>query len=218
MAHYLVSDKIMRLWDNMSTTKMTAKKSDAYHHGDLRAALLRAAERILERDGPKAISLRACAKEAGVSHAGPTHHFPSLAALLSALAAIGFDRLTRSVCEALSEPDAALSTVSRTYVAFALENRQMFYLMSDPGRLDSTYPDLRAARSEARDALISARAVPAENASLDQVGLIAAEWALAHGFALLMLTERLGGLTRMVSGGATEMDLLDAALRALNRT
>ena len=201
----------------MSTTKATSRRTVAYHHGDLRAALLEAAEQILKRDGPNAISLRACAKEAGVSHAAPTHHFPNLTALLSALAAIGFERLARSLREALSDPAVARAAGGHAYVAFARENRQMFYLMNDPSRLDSTYPDLQAARKEARDLLLSAGAVPAQSASVEQVGLIAAEWALAHGFALLMLTERLGALTKLVDGGATEMDLFDAALRGLAR-
>ena len=63
-----------------------------YHHGALRAALLNAAEAILERDGIAALTLRAAAREAGVSHAAPAHHFGSLSGLLSELAASGFVR------------------------------------------------------------------------------------------------------------------------------
>ena len=59
-----------------------------YHHGDLREALLKAAERVLERDGLAGLTLRAVAREAGVSHAAPTHHFGDLTGLLSELAAI----------------------------------------------------------------------------------------------------------------------------------
>src|SRR3954453_9265896 len=61
-----------------------------YHHGALRDALLKAAERVLERDGLAGLTLRAGAREAGVSHAAPTHHFGDLTGLLSELAAIGF--------------------------------------------------------------------------------------------------------------------------------
>src|ERR1700704_3323273 len=61
-----------------------------YHHGDLREALLQAAERVLERDGLAGLTLRAVAREAGVSHAAPTHHFGDLTGLVSELAAIGF--------------------------------------------------------------------------------------------------------------------------------
>src|SRR3954452_14776836 len=61
-----------------------------YHHGDLHEALLQAAERVLERDGLAGLTLRAVAREAGVSHAAPTPHFGDLTVLLGDLAAIGF--------------------------------------------------------------------------------------------------------------------------------
>src|SRR3989454_429604 len=67
-----------------------ASEATPYHHGALRDALLEAAERVLERDGLAGLTLRAVAREAGVSHAAPTHHFGDLTGLVSELAAIGF--------------------------------------------------------------------------------------------------------------------------------
>src|SRR5215470_15860891 len=67
-----------------------AATESPYHHGALREALLKAAEKVLERDGLPGLTLRAVAREAGVSHAAPTHHFGDLAGLLSELAAIGY--------------------------------------------------------------------------------------------------------------------------------
>src|SRR5882757_7569710 len=71
-----------------------------YHHGDLHEALLKAAERVLERDGLPGLTLRAVAREAGVSHAAPTHHFGDLSGLLSELAAIGFRRFNEAMAAA----------------------------------------------------------------------------------------------------------------------
>ena len=71
-----------------------------YHHGDLHDALLAAAERVLERDGLPGLTLRAVAREAGVSHAAPTHHFGDLTGLLSELAAIGFRRFNEAMVAA----------------------------------------------------------------------------------------------------------------------
>src|SRR5215510_2275101 len=68
----------------------SAKAETPYHHGALREALLKAAESVLERDGLAGLTLRAVAREAGVSHAAPTHHFGDLTGLVSELAAIGF--------------------------------------------------------------------------------------------------------------------------------
>src|SRR5947199_4185621 len=67
-----------------------ASEATPYHHGALHDALLEAAERVLERDGLAGLTLRAVAREAGVSHAAPTHHFGDLTGLVSELAAIGF--------------------------------------------------------------------------------------------------------------------------------
>ena len=52
----------------------TAGKT-SYHHGDLRNALLAAAEVELTEKGIEGFSLRGVAKRAGVSHAAPAHHF-----------------------------------------------------------------------------------------------------------------------------------------------
>src|SRR5258708_10545516 len=76
-----------------------------YHHGDLHEALLKAAEQVLERDGLPGLTLRAVAREAGVSHAAPTHHFGDLTGLLSELAAIGFRQFGAAM--AAAAPSAA---------------------------------------------------------------------------------------------------------------
>src|SRR6266496_6860206 len=73
-----------------SAPRASASGDAPYHHGALHDALLEAAERVLERDGLSGLTLRAVAREAGVSHAAPTHHFGDLTGLLSELAAIGF--------------------------------------------------------------------------------------------------------------------------------
>ncbi|MGB6639023.1 MAG: helix-turn-helix domain-containing protein, partial [Bradyrhizobium sp.] len=57
-------------------------ENTSYHHGGLHAGLLEAAERVLERDGLSGLTLRAVAREAGVSHAAPTHHFGDLTGLV----------------------------------------------------------------------------------------------------------------------------------------
>ena len=97
--------------------------SRTYHHGALRAALLQASEAILDRDGIAALTLRATAREAGVSHAAPTHHFGDLGGLLSELAASGFIRFREAmqagVAAAGPEPGARLLALGRAYVGFA---------------------------------------------------------------------------------------------------
>src|SRR5882724_8031977 len=77
-----------------------AADNSPYHHGALHDALLKAAERVLERDGLAGLTLRAVAREAGVSHAAPTHHFGDLTGLVSELAAIGFRQFNSAMAVA----------------------------------------------------------------------------------------------------------------------
>src|SRR4029077_17355597 len=80
-----------------------------YHHGDLRNGLLQAARTILEEESLSALTLRAVARKAGVSHAAPYRHFSSHEALLVELSLEGFDELRLAIAEAAkaqgSEPD-----------------------------------------------------------------------------------------------------------------
>ena len=85
-----------------------ASEEAPYHHGALRDALLEAAERVLERDGLAGLTLRAVAREAGVSHAAPTHHFGDLTGLVSELAAIGFRQFNTAMVAAGSAAGPAL--------------------------------------------------------------------------------------------------------------
>src|SRR3954469_468471 len=95
-----------------------------YHHGDLRATLLAAAEEMLREKGVAALSLRELARETGVSHAAPSRHFKDKQALLDALALAGFERMT-AILEQAYVPDGAdiharFATLARAYVDFAV--------------------------------------------------------------------------------------------------
>jgi len=114
----------------------TLKKSGAYHHGDLRRALLEAAVRVVEKDGVAALSLQALARRAGVSSGAPYHHFESREQLLAEIAAEGFERLTaemRSAAEsAPGDARAQLEALGCGYVRFALAHRGHFRIMFRP--------------------------------------------------------------------------------------
>src|SRR5579863_10561903 len=72
----------------------------AYHHGDLRNGLLEAARAILEEHSLSALTLRAVARKASVSHAAPYRHFPNHEALLVELGVEGFQELRQYINEA----------------------------------------------------------------------------------------------------------------------
>src|SRR3954464_5161971 len=122
-------------------------KSEApYHHGALREALLQAAERVRERDGLAGLTLRAVAREAGVSHAAPTHHFGDLTGLLSELAAVGFrdfDAAMQAAHATGTTPAERALARARAYLAYARSQPGMYQLMFRADRLDMNRPALR---------------------------------------------------------------------------
>ncbi|KOV95015.1 TetR/AcrR family transcriptional regulator [Streptomyces sp. NRRL B-3648] len=107
--------------------------SRPYHHGDLRAALLRSAERTLREKGTGALSLRELARDLGVSHAAPGRHFKDKQALLDALALDGYERLNQALTTAADRADASLeqrlTALARAYLGFAVENPELLELM-----------------------------------------------------------------------------------------
>jgi AcrR family transcriptional regulator len=190
-----------------------------YHHGDLKAALLVQAERIVEEDGVQALTLRATARAAGVSHAAPANHFADLTGLLSELAAVGFNRLaaalTRAMDAAGDDPSATSAAMGVAYVGFARTHPGLFVLMFRGERLDSARPALRQAIDAARQALRAAGGAvnPGKTLSpLRSAAQAAARWSLVHGFAMLLLDGRLEGLLAALPDGEDANRLLHAVL------
>jgi AcrR family transcriptional regulator len=193
------------------------KRPDRYHHGNLREALLTAGEAILVREGPDALTLRATARAAGVSHAAPAHHFGDLKGLLTELAAMGFVRLAERVRGARRDGADARSHMGRAYVAFARENPALFQLMFRSHALDQTSPRLRDVSTGAftsfAGTIAPGQSEPsdAEPGDIARAATVARAWSLVHGFAVLSIDGRLKPLLQL-AGGKSEDDLLDAML------
>ena len=197
-----------------------------YHHGALRDALLRAAERVLERDGLAGLTLRAVAREAGVSHAAPTHHFGDLTGLLSELAAIGFRRFNEAMVAAgNTEAHPLMKALARAkaYVAYAQASPGMYSLMFRNERIDMTRPSLHEAATASFEGLASAIGAgrnekltgeALEALSLEQAAAIARAWSLVHGFTTLLLDGRLQDILHRLPEGTDVDQLLDAMLRS----
>jgi len=194
-----------------------------YHHGALRDALLEAAERVLERDGLSGLTLRAVAREAGVSHAAPTHHFRDLTGLVSELAAIGFRQFNTAMAAASAAGTSPMEKAmarARAYVAYAQAHPGMYGLMFRTERLDMTRPSLHEAASASFAGLAGAigasrhEQIHEEALSLEQAAAIARAWSLVHGFTMLLLDGRLTDIVRRLPKGTDAETLLDAMLKS----
>jgi AcrR family transcriptional regulator len=180
-----------------------------YHHGDLRAALVRAAIELLEESGETALSLRAVARRAGVSPAAPYRHYADREALLSAIAAVGYRDLAERLAAAHPSPSTPeqLASVAIAYVQFALERPTLFRIMfGDPCDRDN---EERLAATTAVTAYvrsIAQRTFP----QADAEALATAIWALVHGLAFLHLDGKLDAATP-----SAVADRVTAAIHAL---
>ena len=166
-----------------------------YHHGDLAETLMEAALQHIAAEGTESLSLRALAREAGVSATAPYRHFPSKQCLLAALATRGFKRL-RDAMSAGLEPDMAVEdrfrAVGQIYVGYALANPTSYNLMFGAVLADfSPYPELQRAASDCYQVVLD---VLEELVAVRGIELTASElggivWAAVHGIASLLISK-----------------------------
>lgn len=158
-----------------------------YHHGDLRSALVSAGRAILARDGLAALSLRACAREAGVSHAAPQHHFRNVAELLSAIAASGFDDFVLALetgSKDASNPRETLIAMGKAYVQFSERDPALYRVMFGVEAPNTKTEDLNTSMGRAWTQLhdaVSAMTGRPDTASSDAMLI----WSVVHGHAML---------------------------------
>lgn len=200
------------------------KKGPAYHHGDLRRAVIDAAVAVITRDGTEALSLRDLARRLGVSHQAPYRHFADKHALLAAIADEGFARLSQQLrANPGLDTDLvrALTQSGVRYVRFALEfpayYRVMFATAATPSSAKPTTPVPGSAYEAVTYGVSRGQAagvlppVPVEELAL-------LSWTLVHGLAMLAIDGKLGthkeALTTAHDVIALQVSALATATRA----
>ena len=160
---------------------------------DLNRRLIKVARTILETEGLEALTLRAAARLAGVSHMAPYRHYESKDDLLAAVAEEGFKSLTAAMdqtADGTSDPQVRLRALARAYLTFAFGNPALYRLMFGanlPNR--SRFPGLVAACHDCSSRCV---AVVAPEAGLDGKNLALprkaiATWSFVHGLASLAI-------------------------------
>ncbi|MDX6600969.1 MAG: hypothetical protein QOF13_171 [Solirubrobacterales bacterium] len=181
----------------------------AYHHGDLRAACVRAGVELLEESGQTALSLRAVARRVGVSPAAPYRHYADREALVAAVAAVGYRELAARLAAAHPSPSTPeeMISVAIAYVQFALERPALFRIMfGEPCDRDN---DERVAATAAVS-LYLREIVERSFPQADAEALATAIWALVHGLAFLHLDGKLDA-----AGPSVVADRVSSAIQAL---
>jgi AcrR family transcriptional regulator len=160
----------------------SGKSGRGYHHGDLRNGLLEAARTILEEESLAALTLRAVARKAGVSHAAPYRHFPNHEALLVELSVEGFDELRMAIAEAAKAQGVEsekIANIGAAYMRFVAQRPALARLMFG-GQLPNRdqFPALGLKADSIGEEIGNA---------LHDSALGLAVWASVHGLAMLVL-------------------------------
>jgi len=178
-------------------------KKHGYHHGDLRTALLKAAELELKTSGLEKFSLRGVARVASVSHAAPAHHFKDVTGLLTALAVVGWKRFLdyqiRYEKKANKDPLEQLIAAVMGYVEFARKNPELYQLIfasKKPDRSDEEFNQAGRDAFQHLVDLISAIAGQDAKTHPEHMVDVHATWALVHGLSGLLNSDFLNEINR----------------------
>ena len=173
-----------------------AAPRQAYHHGDLRSALLEAGLRLLRSRSVDDLGLRELAREVGVSAAAIYRHFPDKNALMAALAAEGLERLAaaqRRATRSAGGGEAGFLASGMAYVRFAVDQPALFRLgfsaacQGDP--LDAQPAQASAALRGLREHIEAL--LPQDSPVAERKAAALHAWALVHGIAQLVLDRQI---------------------------
>lgn len=182
--------------------QLARKALNTYHHGDLRDALVQAALREAEQGGPEAISIKALARELGVSQPAPYRHFADREALLEAVTAEAFRQFSAMLRDTIGKPSkqSKLSRFAEATLDFGLRRNGIYRLMF-ASRTMACAPkssELHGAAMETFGLLIEALEAPAVGFLRERSALKI--WAALHGVVMLaeqgLLTGQVAHMTR----------------------
>lgn len=195
---------------------MAIKKN--FHHGDLRAEMLRLAQIEIETVGYEALSLRALASRLGVSKTAPYHHFPDRRSLLLALAQQGLEHLRLGYAHAMKGRGSAAEKLRRaclSYLDFAARKPQLYRLIFVSGADWQGTEDVLLMDSESSFGLFEQLVMKAAamQPGADARAATLARWAALHGFAMF----RSFAMSRVEAGLSTpgEVEAVQEAMLCL---
>lgn len=164
-----------------------------YHHGDLRAALIKAALSLIAEKGPHGFSFAEAARAAGVSPAAPYRHFKNRDELMADVAQEGFERLEAAMSQAWNggkpAPNQAFERVGKAYLDFARREPAYYAAMFEAGLPPDLDAGLRSAGERAFGVLRDATEALCAGLPRDRrppVLMMALHiWGMTHGIASL---------------------------------
>jgi AcrR family transcriptional regulator len=171
----------------------------AYHHKDLRNALVEEALAVLGTSGSNELTLRELARRLGVTHTAPYAHFPDKRHLLEAVAHAGFSQLADRLEDAVRSGGDSLQafrSMAQAYLTFAQQHANLYRLMfADPELADDPECEMSPEGERAFGVVVAVIQRIGVPPGIDVRDLAAAAWASVHGVAMLDIDKRINGKT-----------------------
>jgi AcrR family transcriptional regulator len=200
----------------MSAANPEAGRRSRTPSANVQRELVSAAEAVLVRDGPGAVTVRAVAAQAGIAPMGVYNRLGGKDGLVNALLIMGFDRLRASI-EAGHEPDMLerLRACGVRYREFGLANPHFYAIMFEEAipheRSSDEVAEHAAAAFDALVRNVEAAAVAGQIEAPDPREVAQQIWSAVHGAVALELK----GLVLTPDPEATYRAAVETMLRGL---
>jgi AcrR family transcriptional regulator len=178
-----------------SDSSAAVQAKSAYHHGDLKEALVQSAYALVSQNGAENFALADACRLAGVSTAAPYKHFRDRNEVLELVVERAFDEMDRRSMAAVEKAGvgtlAGIVAMGHAYVRFAVEEQRLFRLMF------GQHPVLKKAEGVGEDGakcfgnvieqigIYCAR----NNVAGDPMAIAIRLWTFVHGAASLLIDE-----------------------------
>jgi AcrR family transcriptional regulator len=183
---------------NISLMEPSGTGKRGYHHGDLRNALVAAAAELAAKGGPQSVTVRAAAREVGVTPTAAYRHFAGHEELLLAAKSAALDELTATMrrevearvhtSDPVHDALARFGAIGRGYLEFARTQPGLFETVFSPNSPVLPPPEERTGSGpftmlvDAVDELVKVGHLSAERRPMAELSA----WSIMHGMATLL--------------------------------
>lgn len=184
-----------------------------FHHGDLKRVLFDVALARLDEHGASGVTIRAVAKDAGVSHGAPVNHYKDRRALLTALAKAQFDALLAGIDTRLAEldddPGARIEIIASAMMDFGFRYPHRYRLLWSADLIDHADAELLSVMDSIYDRLCTEFSKASPGREFDKDTYAVALWSMLHGYVDMRLSGMFEPLNDSISGAPRGKAIID---------
>ena len=179
----------------------------------MKRALLEAATKLLDADGIAAVTIRAVAREVGVSHAAPVNHYKNRSALLTAIAAVEFEAMRADIEKRLKRPDLSpadrIEVIPSAMLDYGLQHPNRYQLLWHREQVDYADPRILQVTDSIYYGLCNEIKAALPDANIDPDTVAISLWSMVHGYVDMRLNGMFLDKTDTATGLPRKRAMLD---------